>query len=363
MKFKTIAKEFQKALEVVEGIIPVRTPLPAATHVLIEFKGGLLTLTGTDGSNQVQYSFPADGEDGMALVPARKLLAFAKTLQGRELHAESTSEKHLALTTENIELTLPELPATDFPNVPAPGGNSFKVDQATLCMALRRTVFAAAVDDERHVLCGCYLHFQDGQGRVVATDSRRLALVQFSPTIAPASPEMRCIIPTIIAELLVSHLTWKSEVTCTVGERQASFECDTTDGHYRLIFTQVVGNYPNYEKLIHPLQRENVISRDALLQALKRASMAVEEKEGTVDLHFEGRRLVIRARTTCKFHESLEMDYSGESCTTVFAPRYIAEALEVSAEPEVRFDLQGPQSPLVLKGPNCVYLAMPRRLH
>jgi hypothetical protein len=27
MKFKTIAKEFQKALGVVEGIIPARTPL------------------------------------------------------------------------------------------------------------------------------------------------------------------------------------------------------------------------------------------------------------------------------------------------------------------------------------------------
>lgn len=362
MKFKTIAKEFQKALEIVEGIIPIRTPLPAATHVLIELNGGVLTLTGTDATNQVQYSSPAEGEDGVALVPARKLLAFAKTLQGRELHAESFAGKHLRLTTENIELALPELPAADFPNVPAPTGNSFKVDQATLCAALRRTVFAAAADDERHVLCGCYLHFQDGQGRVVATDSRRLALVQFNPA-STADPDTRCIIPTAIAKLLISHLAWKSEVTCTVGERQVSFECDTADGRYRLIFTQVEGNYPNYEKFIRPLQRENIISRDALLQALKRASMAVDDKERTVDLRFEGRRLIIEAQNGCKFQESLEMNYSGETCTTVFAPRYIAEALEVSPEDEVRFDLQGPQAPLVLKGQNSMYLAMPRRLH
>lgn len=364
MKFKTVAKEFQKALEIVEGIIPTRTPLPAATHVLIELKGGLLTLTGTDASNQVQCSFPAEGEDGVALVPARKLLAFAKTLQGRELHAQSVSGTHLALTTENIELTLPELPAADFPNVPAPSGNSFKVDQATLCMALRRTVFAAAVDDERHVLCGCYLHFQEGQGRVVATDSRRLALVEFTPVTPPSDPNAQCIIPSAIAKLLASHLTWKSEVTCTVGERQVSFECETvTNGRYRLIFSQVEGDYPNYHKFIRPLQRENSISREALLQALKRACAAVEEKEGTVDLHFEGRRLVIQAQTTCKFHESLEMDYQGETCTTVFAPRYIAEALEASTDAQVRFDLQGPQSPLVFQGHNCMYLAMPRRLH
>jgi DNA polymerase-3 subunit beta len=363
MKFRTIAKDFQKALEIVEGIIPARTPLPAATHVLIALKGGLLTLTGTDAANQVQYSFRAEGEEGLALVPARKLLAFAKTLQGRELQAESVSGKHLLLTTENIELALPELPASDFPHIPTPTGKSFAVDQATLSAALRRTVFAAAVDDERHVLCGCYLHFRDGQGRVVATDSRRLSLVQFSPTTAPSDQELQCIIPAATARLLVSHLTWKTEVTCTVGDRQVGFECDTADGHYRLIFTQVEGSYPNYEKFIHPLQRENVISREALLQALKRASMAVDEKEGTVDLRFECRRLVIEAQTSCKFQESLEMNYSGEACTTVFAPRYIAEALEVSSEAEVRFDLQGPQSPLVLRGQNSVYLAMPRRLH
>ncbi len=363
MKFKTIAKDFQRALEVVEGIVPLRTPLPAATHVLIELKGGVLTLTGTDATNQVQYSFPAEGEDGITLVPARKLLAFAKTLQGRELVAESLAGKHLRLTTENIELALPELPAADFPNIPAPTGDSFKIDPATLCAALRRTVFAAAADDERHVLCGCYLHFQNGQGRVVATDSRRLALVQFNPASAPADPDTRCIIPTAIAKLLIAHLAWKTEVTCTVGERQVGFECETADGRYSLIFTQVEGNYPNYEKFIRPLQRENVISRDALLQALKRASMAVDSKEGTVDLRFEGRRLIIEAQNGCRFQESLEMNYSGETCTTVFAPRYIAEALEVSAEDDVRFDLQGPQSPLVLQGYNSLYLAMPRRLH
>jgi DNA polymerase III sliding clamp (beta) subunit (PCNA family) len=110
------------------------------------------------------------------------------------------------------------------------------------------------------------------------------------------------------------------------------------------------------------LLRENTISREALLQALKRASAAVEEKEGTVDLQFEGRRLVIKAQTTCKFHETLEMDYKGSPFTTVFAPRYISEALEESPEDEVKFDLQGPQAPLVMQGHNFMYLAMPRRI-
>ena len=39
------------------------------------------------------------------------------------------------------------------------------------------------------------------------------------------------------------------------------------------------------------------------------------------------------------------------------------EVLEASTDAQVRFDLQGPQSPLVFQGHNCMYLAMPRRLH
>ena len=364
MKFKTIAKEFQKALGVVEGIIPARTPLPAATHVLVELKDGMLTLSGSDLNNQVQYSFPAEGEEGVTLVPARKLLGFAKTLQGQELQAESTPEKGLTFTTENIELALPGLPPDDFPRVPRPTGATFKVDQTTFCRALRMTVFAAAVEDDRHVLRGCYLHFTEGHGRVVATDSRRLALVEFTPTAEPSDPNAQFIIPSAIAKLLLTHLTGESEVTCTAGEKQVSFECATpNNGHYRLIFTKLEGNYPNYSRFIQPLQRESTISREALLQALKRASAAVEEKEGTVDLQFEGRRLVIKAQTTCKFHESLEMDYKGSSFTTVFAPRYISEALEESPDDEVKFDLQGPQAPLVMQGHNFMYLAMPRRIN
>ena len=120
MKFKTIAKEFQKALGVVEGIIPARTPLPAATHVLVELKDGMLTLSGSDLNNQVQYSFPAEGEEGVTLVPARKLLGFAKTLQGQELQAESTPDKGLTFTTENIELALPAAPSSFDLNQVAP---------------------------------------------------------------------------------------------------------------------------------------------------------------------------------------------------------------------------------------------------
>lgn len=361
MKFETVAGEFQKALEVVEGIIPARTPLPAATHVRLELKDGTLTLTGTDASNRVQYAFPATGEDGVSLVPARKLLGFAKSLPGRLLHAESTAGR-LTLTTENIELVLPELPPADFPNVPSPCGPSFTVEAGQLNAALRRTVFATAVGDERHVLCGCFLHFQDGKGCVVATDSRRLAWAQFCPVNASLPPDLQCIIPTAIAKLLMAHLTGADLVTCTVGERQVGFECETAARHYGLVFTQIEGKYPDYHRFIRPLQRENRIPREPLLQALKRASMAVEEKEGAVDLHFESRRLRIQSQHTCTFHESLEMDYQGEACVTVFSPRYIAEALEVNSDPEIKFDLLGPQSPLVFQGQNYMYLTMPRRL-
>jgi DNA polymerase III sliding clamp (beta) subunit (PCNA family) len=349
MKFNTVAKEFQKALEVVEGIIPVRTPLPAATHVLIEFKGGLLTLTGTDASNQVQYSFPAEGEDGVALVPARKLLAFAKT-SGRE-RMPNLSLEELRSVTENIELALPKPPAADF-NVLKDRDDSKWPGHSLRCAEM--TVFAAAVDDERHVL---WL-LSALSGRIgSSTDSRDWPW--FSSVRFPRRP-IRTPIALFYGDCQAAGFTaWLEERSdMHRGARQVSFRCDTADGRYRPIFTQVEGNYPNYGSSGRCSGK--CISRDVLLQALKRASMAIDEKEGTVDLGFEGRRLIIEAQTPANF-KTLEMDYSGEICATVFAPRYIAEALEVSTEAEVRFDLQGPHHRWCCRATIAFARAMPRR--
>lgn len=366
MKFQTSAKAFQEALQIVEAVVPTRTTLPAAMHVKIAVEQGMAILTATDLTSLVQYTFPVEeAKDGVAVVPARKLLGFVKTLKTENLQAQYNEEtRSFALTTGTIELELPGIPKEDFPEYPADPGVTFNADQAEFRRALQMTVFAAAVDDSRFVLNGCFVHFTDGQCRIVATDSRRLAMAVFAPTVAPAQPEKaQVILPSNVARLLLAHLSNETEITCTVGEKRASFQFETPEKErYYMHFNLLEGQYPNYSRFIQPLQQENRISRDALLQALKRASTAVEDREGCINLHFDKNRLEIRAKANCNYVETLEMSYQGQPITTVFSPRYIADALEETPEADVTFDMAGPQSPFVLKGTNYLYIAMPRRM-
>jgi len=366
MKFQTSAKSFQEGLQIVEAVVPTRATVAAAMHVKIAVENGLATLTATDLSALVQYTFPVEAaENGVAVVPARKLLGFVKTLKTEHLQAQYNEEtKSFALTTEMIELELPGIPKEDFPEYPADQGVTFNVAQVDFHRALQMTVFAAAVDDNRFVLNGCFVHFTDGQGRIVATDSRRLALAVFTPTVAPMHPEKaQVVLPINVARLLLAHLNHETEITCTVGEKRASFQFESPKKErYYMHFNLLEGQYPNYSRFIQPLQQENRISRDALLQALKRASTAVEDREGCINLHFDKNRLEIRAKANCNYVETLEMSYQGQAITTVFSPRYIADALEETPETDVTFDMAGPQSPLVLKGHNYLYIAMPRRM-
>ena len=67
----------------------------------------------------------------------------------------------------------------EFPRFPQPdGAKTLKIEQAVLRDMLRKTAYAASTDETRYVLNGVYMSFKGDKLTVVATDGRRLALVE-----------------------------------------------------------------------------------------------------------------------------------------------------------------------------------------
>lgn len=364
MKFKATTKAFLEGMQIVASIIPNRSPLPAVGYVKIQVGNQRVQLTAHDLHHQVQYSFVVEGtEDGAAIVPARMVLGFAKNLTTAEIQAETSDDgKNLLFTTGTIEFAVPTLPQEEFPVLPSEEGKVFKVDQATFRNALRISSVAMADDESRPILNGCLVHFADNQGRIVATDSRRLALAQFTPTVLPEKTEdIAFVLPAVAVKCLLSILTEEVEVTCRVSERRAIFEFATEIRQYRLSFSLLEGQFPNYSRFVQPIAHEHRISREPLLQALKRVGAVVENREGCVTLQFDPKQLQIKANTTCHYTEAIETDYSSDPILTMFNPKYIAQALEVIPDAQVVFGIAGSQAPLILQSHHYLYLAMPRK--
>ena len=88
------------------------------------------------------------------------------------------------------------LPEEEFPPLPQfEDAKVFKLPQKELRDALKKTAYAISTDETRYVLNGILFSFKENKLTMVATDGRRLALVDLEVEF-PRSQEVDIIVPT-----------------------------------------------------------------------------------------------------------------------------------------------------------------------
>ena len=236
----------------------------------------------------------------------------------------------------------------------------------TACRPFRICSFAISTDESRYVLNGIYISLKDHKMTVVATDGRRLALVDEEVDIAEKS-EGEFIIPAKAVNELNRLLQDKGEIVIKFGENQASFALKDEKGFSVLVVTKLIeGNYPNYRQVIPSEVKERVpLAREEFLHALRRAEIMTSEKANSVKLAFGKNNLAITANSpeVGEARESLAVNYKGKEVAIAFNPKYLIDPLNALTEDEIFFELTDELSPGVLKinGP-FLYVVMPMRL-
>jgi DNA polymerase-3 subunit beta len=259
------------------------------------------------------------------------------------------------------------LGADEFPPLP-----KFKEDkkvglpQETLKAMMRKTSFAISTDEARYVLNGIFLSLKDHKVTMVATDGRRLALVDEEVDISEQS-QGEFIIPAKAVNELNRLLQEKGEVELKYSENQAAFTLKDEKGFSVLIVTKLIeGNYPNYRQVIPAETRERVpLPREEFLHALRRAEIMTSEKANSVKLTFGKNNLAITANSpeVGEAKESIAVNYKGKEIAIAFNPKYLIDPLNALPNDEVFVELIDELSPGVLKinGP-FLYVVMPMRL-
>jgi DNA polymerase-3 subunit beta len=160
--------------------------------------------------------------------------------------------------------------------------------QETLKGMMKKTSFAISTDESRYVLNGIYLSLKDHKMTMVATDGRRLALVDEELDVAEKS-QGEFIVPAKTVNELNRLLQEKGEVEIHYAENQASFSLKDEKGGSVLIVTKLIeGNYPNYRQVIPAETKERVaLVREEFLHALRRAEIMTSEKSNSAGNHGE----------------------------------------------------------------------------
>ena len=363
MKFTVSKDKLLDGLQTVQNVVSTRTTLPILSNVLIRAEDGVLRFTTNDLDVGMSCSVEAKVEKGGGTtLPARRLASIVKELPAADVEVEVDSKNTASIRCGQSFFKMMGLAEEEFPALPKlADAKVFTLRQKELKDALRKTAFAISTDETRYVLNGILFTFKEGKLTMVATDGRRLALVDLELEF-PRGQEVDVIVPAKCVAELQRLLGDEGELKMNVGENQVGFD---VNGKV-LVSKLIEGNYPNYKQVIPPEAKERVtIERELLLTAVRRVSLLSSEKSNSVKLNFTKNNLEITANTpeVGEARESLAVNFKGKEFSIAFNPGFLQDPLRNLTDEEVHLDLIDEMSPGVIKiGTPFLYVLMPMRI-
>ncbi|MFQ5917661.1 MAG: DNA polymerase III subunit beta [Candidatus Binatia bacterium] len=339
---------FLRGLQMVQNIVEPRQTLPILGNVLLEVGENSVSLTTTDLELGARMSVPAEVRArGAITLSARKLVEIVKELPPAQLVIQVQEQSRISLRCEGVAYKLATLPAEEFPPVVVSAmGPDISIDAKVLREMLTQTTFAISHDESRYALNGLLLSFRPGELRLIATDGHRLAMaIRHLPGEWDGKSG---IVPRKAVQEVARMLGTGDQVQISLVENQFVLRMP----NFLLTARLIEGQFPNYEQVIPREQpRRLVLSRTALMAALRRVSVLSEERTKPVALQLAAGTLRISASNSelGEAEETLRVDESGEELTIGFNSRYLLDALSPLETDQVVFELKDGLSPGVVK--------------
>ena len=363
MKIKVNKEAIIDCLQKVQSVINPRNALPVLSNVLFKAEAGQLELTATDMNLTVRASMPAEVmEPGATTLPAKRIFGVFRELSVDEAELEVNEANIAFIHAASSYFRIHGISEADYPSLPEMAdAKSFSLDQGVFRNMLRLTAYAASTDATRQLLNGVLLSFKAGKLSVVATDSRRLALVEHEVEF-PADAGMEVIVPLKTVEELLRTLGDSGSLKILATPKQIAFEFDGV-----LVISKLVeGTYPNFRQVIPQSAGERVsLERETFLTAVRRTSQLVSDAVSGVKLTFTKNRLEILAAAAeiGEGRETMDVKYSGPDIAISFNPAFLMDPLKALTPDEVFLDLTDDTSPGVIRSTiSFVYVLMPIRV-
>ena len=363
MKFKIMRSKFLEGLKAVQNIVAGKGSLPILQNVLLEAKNGELKMTTTDIDISIKCDCECEVEvEGSTTLPVKLLFNSVAKVNEGPVEVEVDSQQRAKISAGSAKFKLSGMEEKEFPKLPQDDESfAYVLNQATVKEMLRKTAYAASQDDTRRTLKGVLMSFKDKKLTMVATDGRRLALVE-NEVEFPASAEKDIVLPSKAVQELQRSLSGEGEMSVVVQKSQICFKLEKVTIYSKLMDDA----YPNYKQVIPTETAEKItIDRQLLLDALDRASVMTMDEAHSTKLIFEANRLTVTSAASDigEAKDEVAIKYAGEKIEIMFNPSYVMDPLKAIDDDEVTINLNNGHSPAVIK---CsipfLYVLMPLRI-
>jgi len=364
MKFNTTKDILFKGIQLVQSAIGTKANLPILLNILVEGTDDEVILTATDLDIGIISTIPIKPSmKGAITIPAKKFLDIIRELPDKEIISLSVKKNNLVnIECEKNSFKIMGLPKEEFPQVPVfKDKDSITLQQKTLKKMLAMTNFAISHDETRYVLNGILVIIKPSFIRFVATDGRRLAVIEDKMQL-PKTLERRLIIPVKAVNELLRILSDEGEVKIFFSENQVFFDV----GVVRIISRLIEGEFPNYEQVIpKEIKDKVVLSRDKFLAAIKRVALFTNPDSMVVKVDLTQNKVILSKNTPYlgEARVELEADYKGKDMSVGFNPDYIADLLKNIDDETVNFEIVDSEKPGVVRiGSEYTYVILPMQI-
>ena len=355
-----------EALNLLTSVVPSRTPKPILRCVQITAGEKEVRMCATDLEVGINYLISEVQVDkpGEVIVPADRLAAIVRESVDEVLVLEA-SEGACKITGADSHFTIYGHEPGQYPIVPGfEGTGDIKISLSNLQAGIEQCLFAAAKESSRYAINGVLWEIKDKKLMLVATDGRRLARCRVSLAAAPKGEVPANILVPGKAMGLLDKIGAgeKDAVTIKLIDNQILISC----ANVVISSNLVEGNFPKYEDIIPTdYDKKLTLSTEAVLSAVRRASLLTSEESKGIKLALEKGKMVFssRAPETGDAQVDMPVDYKGEPIEIGFSPQFLIDVLRVIKTPEFDFELgQSDRPGLIKSGTNFLYVLMPINL-
>ncbi|MFH1244999.1 MAG: DNA polymerase III subunit beta [Candidatus Omnitrophota bacterium] len=361
MKIKTTKEPLLKTAQILQNVISNKTTLPVLANFLMETQKDKIYLAATDLDMGISFNLPVEIlEEGSITIPAKKFSDIVRDIPEGDIQITIKKNNSISIESQRCFFRLMGLPKEEFPKLPRLlDRERIVLTQHVLKNMLSLTSFAVSSDETRYTLTGVLFVVKDNKLRLVATDGRRLALMEKALDI-PCGFSKEAIVPLKAIQELARNLKDTGDVTIIFGKNQISFQFEDITIISRLI----EGQFPDYEKVI-PKEESKYkinINRERFLWAVKRVALLTSPNSQSIKLDLFKDKLVFskNCAETGEAREELDIEYQGAEFSIGFNPQYLIDVLKSIPHQTVGFELTVPESPGVIRTEdNYIYIVLP----
>jgi len=364
MNVKCNRAALYEAVQLASSIVPARTPKPILQCAKLETykKDQKLTVIATDNEITLEYTVSQVQvvEEGATVVPADRIAAILHESEDETINLV-VDEAACNISGKDSKFRIYGHDPDDFPVILIAQEEIYvEIKAETLKKMIHHTAFAAARENTRYAINGVLWEQDDKKLRMVATDGRRLAMIDGKCKMGEKKLEENVIIPVKAMTIMERILNNPDEIV------QISFSGNQITIHTalaKLTCNMVQGRFPKYSDVIPSGCDKTIqIDSEALRSAVRRTALLTNEQSRGILLAFSEDQLCLSSSTPEAGDAEINMkiEYQGEPFKIGFSPQYILDVLRVLTDPQVTCEFSDGNKPgLIRAGKDFLYVVMP----